>query len=46
MRGWPRARPLGASRLSRASWCGNIMPRLLHAYGFRPGFVLGMGLHR
>jgi len=36
-------RLLVASRLAR---CGNIMPRLLHAYGFRPGFVLGMRLHR
>jgi hypothetical protein len=45
MRGW-RVRPLVASGLARASRCGNIMPRLLHAYGLRPGFVLGMGLHR
>jgi hypothetical protein len=36
-------RPLVASRLVAR---GKIMPLLLHAYGFRPGFVLGMRLHR
>jgi hypothetical protein len=44
MRGWLRVRPLVASRVTRPSMVRQQL--LLHAYGFRPGFVLGIRLHR